>query len=157
MNVYVLCKSKKKNWWYISHWEWDFSALWKYNSHTKLHIYKVYSKFWHIYKKSSSKSRLWTHISLSMEKETATHSSIIAWKIPWTEESGRLQFMGSQSDTTERLHSLTHHPQRSSCLFVIILPTLPLIVLCLVAQSCPTATPWTVACQTPLSMEFSRQ
>ena len=41
-------------------------------------------------------------------------------------------------DTTERLHSLTHHPQRSSCLFVIILPTLPLIVLCLVAQSCPT-------------------
>ena len=138
MNVYVLCKSKKKNWWYISHWEWDFSALWKYNSHTKLHIYKVYSKFWHIYKKSSSKSRLWTHISLSMEKETATHSSIIAWKIPWTEESGRLQFMGSQSDTTERLHSLTHHPQRSSCLFVIILPTLPLIVLCLVAQSCPT-------------------
>ena len=26
----------------------------------------------------------------------ATHSSILAWKIPWTEESGRLQFMGSQ-------------------------------------------------------------
>ena len=73
-----------------------------------------------------------------MEKEMATHSSILAWKIPWTEESGRLQLMGSQSDTTEWLHSLTHHLQRSSCLFVIILPTLPLIVLCLVAQSCPT-------------------
>ena len=32
----------------------------------------------------------------------ATHSSILAGKIPWTEESGRLQSMGSQSrDTTE--------------------------------------------------------
>ena len=33
----------------------------------------------------------------------ATHSSILAWKIPWTEEPGRLQSMGLQSDTTERL------------------------------------------------------
>ena len=32
---------------------------------------------------------------------TATHSSILAWKIPWTEEPGRLQSMGSQIDTTE--------------------------------------------------------
>ena len=31
-----------------------------------------------------------------LEKETATHSSIVAWKIPWTEEPGRLQTMGSQ-------------------------------------------------------------
>ena len=31
-----------------------------------------------------------------LEKEMATHSSIIAWKIPWTEEPGRLQSMGSQ-------------------------------------------------------------
>ena len=31
-----------------------------------------------------------------LEKETATHSTILAWKIPWTEEPGRLQFMGSQ-------------------------------------------------------------
>ena len=30
------------------------------------------------------------------EKETAPHSSILAWKIPWTEEPGRLRFMGSQ-------------------------------------------------------------
>ena len=30
------------------------------------------------------------------EKEMATHSSILAWKIPWTEEPGRLQSMGSQ-------------------------------------------------------------
>ena len=31
-----------------------------------------------------------------LEKEMATHSSIVAWKIPWTEESGGLQSMGSQ-------------------------------------------------------------
>ena len=31
-----------------------------------------------------------------MEKEMAIHSSTIAWKIPWTEEPGRLQSMGSQ-------------------------------------------------------------
>ena len=35
----------------------------------------------------------------------APHSSTLAWKIPWTEEPGRLQSMGSQRvDTTERLH-----------------------------------------------------
>ena len=31
-----------------------------------------------------------------LEKEMATHSSTLAWKIPWTEEPGRLQFMGLQ-------------------------------------------------------------
>ena len=31
-----------------------------------------------------------------LEKEIATHSSILAWKTPWTEEPGRLQSMGSQ-------------------------------------------------------------
>ena len=31
-----------------------------------------------------------------LEKEMSTHSSILAWKIPWTEEPGRLQSMGSQ-------------------------------------------------------------
>ena len=37
----------------------------------------------------------------SLEKEMAIHSSILAWKIPWTEEPGRLQSMGLQeSDTT---------------------------------------------------------
>ena len=32
----------------------------------------------------------------SLEKEMATHSSALAWKIPWTEEPSRLQSMGSQ-------------------------------------------------------------
>ena len=31
----------------------------------------------------------------ALEKEMATHSSVLAWKIPWTEEPGRLQSMGS--------------------------------------------------------------
>ena len=46
-----------------------------------------------------------------LEKEMAAHSSILAWRIPWTEEPGGLQSMGSQeSDTTQRLH---HHHQDS--------------------------------------------
>ena len=40
-----------------------------------------------------------------LEKEMATHSSTLAWKIPWTEEPGRLQSMGSQSRT--RLSNFT--------------------------------------------------
>ena len=36
-----------------------------------------------------------------LEKEMATHSSVLAWEIPWTEEPGRLQTMGLQeSDMT---------------------------------------------------------
>ena len=35
-----------------------------------------------------------------LEKEMATHSSIIAWKIPWTEEPGRLQVHGVSKSQT---------------------------------------------------------
>ena len=35
-------------------------------------------------------------LSKLLEKEMATHTSLLAWKIPWTEEPGRLQSMGSQ-------------------------------------------------------------
>ena len=41
-----------------------------------------------------------------LEKEIATHSSTLAWKMPWTEEPGRLQSMGSQSWT--RLSDFTY-------------------------------------------------
>ena len=34
-----------------------------------------------------------------LEEEMATHSNILAWRIPWTEEFGGLQFMASQSRT----------------------------------------------------------
>ena len=51
-----------------------------------------------------------------LEEEMATHLSIIAWKIPWTEEPGGVQSMGSQeSDTTERLTLPPH--QRVKFLF----------------------------------------
>ena len=57
----------------------------------------------------------------------APHSNILAWKIPWTEEPGRLQSMGSQSqsDMTKQLHfhfSLSYigegngNPLQCSCL-----------------------------------------
>ena len=38
-----------------------------------------------------------------LEKGMATHSSILAWRIPWTEGPGGLQSMGLQSDATEQL------------------------------------------------------
>ena len=41
-----------------------------------------------------------------LEKEMAPHSSILAWRIPWTEEPSELQSMGSQSQT--RLSDFTH-------------------------------------------------
>ena len=37
----------------------------------------------------------------TLEEEMSTHSSVLDWKIPWTEEPGRLTSMGWQSDTTE--------------------------------------------------------
>ena len=52
-----------------------------------------------------------------LEKEMATHSSILAWKIPWTEEPGRLQPWGHKElDTTEQL------TQTSLLLFHIVVP-----------------------------------
>ena len=42
---------------------------------------------------------------IRLEKEMASHSSTLAWKIPWKEEPGGLQSMGREElDTTERLH-----------------------------------------------------
>ena len=43
-----------------------------------------------------------------LEKEMATHSRTLAWKIPWTEERGRLQSMGSQRVGHDWATSLTH-------------------------------------------------
>ena len=37
----------------------------------------------------------------ALENKMATHSSILAWEIPWTEEPGRLQSMGSQKSQTQ--------------------------------------------------------
>ena len=42
-----------------------------------------------------NRSNTHTHTHTIVEKEMATHSSVLAWTIPWTEKSGRLQSMGS--------------------------------------------------------------
>ena len=44
----------------------------------------------------------------SLEEEMAIHSSFLAWKIPWTEEPGKLQSMGSQSPTRLSAHVHMH-------------------------------------------------
>ena len=41
--------------------------------------------------------RVWSLDGEDLEKKMATHSSIFAWRISWTEEPGGLQFMGSQT------------------------------------------------------------
>ena len=41
----------------------------------------------------------------SLEKEMATHFSILAWKIPWTENPGRLQSVGSQKVIHDWVHT----------------------------------------------------
>ena len=46
-----------------------------------------------------------TQLAIRSGEGNATHSSTLAWKIPWTGEPDGLQFMGSlESDTTERVH-----------------------------------------------------
>jgi len=68
-------------------------------------------------------SIFWYHLQFPLEKATETHSSTLAWKIPWMEEPGRLQSMGL--DMTEQLNfhfSLsctgegTGNPLQCSCL-----------------------------------------
>ena len=56
-----------------------------------------------------------------MGKEVATHSSILPWKIPWTDEPGRLQSMEfKESDTTEHActHRLINCNNLSMCIYV---------------------------------------
>ena len=43
-----------------------------------------------------------------LEKEMATHSTTLAWKIPWMEEPGRLQSVGSQRAGRDSAASLVH-------------------------------------------------
>ena len=51
------------------------------------------------------RSNIWKHPALGLEKEMAIHSGILAWRILWTEEAGRLQSVESlELDTTEQLN-----------------------------------------------------
>ena len=86
----------------------------------------------------------------------ATHSSILAWEIPWIEEPGGLQSMGSQRVRHDRAHTDTHtYPKQKAR---------PLnIVICLIRKSIQLfshvqllATPWTAARQASLSITKSQ-
>ena len=53
--------------------------------------------------------QLWSHGREDpVEKEMATHSSILAWRSPWTEEPGPIQSMGSQKSQTLLNDKHTH-------------------------------------------------
>ena len=55
-----------------------------------------------------------------LAEEMATHSSILAWRILWTEEPSVLQFMGLQEmDTTEQLTHTHTHTQTQTTLLLI--------------------------------------
>ena len=114
-----------------------------------------------------------------LEKEMATHSSTLAWRIPWMEEPGGLQSTGSQRGGHEWVTSLSlsfFHSWTIRMEFCFLLGlSLVQNIHCSLNSSiqslclffCPVlsgfsgvqlfATPWTVAYQAPLSMGFSRQ
>ena len=86
-----------------------------------------------------------------LEKEVAIHSSILDWRIPWTEKPRRLQSTGSQR--------VGHHWATSLSLFRNIVNTIKLSFVYVVVQL-PSyvrlfATPWTAAHQAPLSSTTS--
>ena len=78
-------------------------------------------------------------LNFPLEKEMATHSSSLAWEIPWTEEPGRLQFMGSQR---VRHDWVTEHIEPLLPFFASILhlqvPLPPHFISASVAHSSPT-------------------
>ena len=58
-----------------------------------------------------------------LERKTATHSKILAWEIPWTEEPGRLQYLGSQRVgqdlATKQQHPLRRTLQNALCEYIL--------------------------------------
>ena len=86
----------------------------------------------------------------------ATHSSILAWKIPWTEDPDRLQFMGSQRVGHDRITSLSLFKLvRASFIYLFLL--IFTVKVKSLSHARLFATPWTVAYQAPPSVGFSRQ
>ena len=66
----------------------------------------------------------------TLEKEIETHASILAWKIPWTEEPGGLQSIGSQrvehdwSDLAHMQKTYDRESESKSFVFYVFLPSL---------------------------------
>ena len=85
-----------------------------------------------------------------LEKEMETHSSILAWKIPWTEEPGGPQSMGSQKVghnwvTNTHTHTHTH-------VYMYVINAVSQFSCSVVSDS---ATPWTAAHQASLYITYS--
>ena len=81
-----------------------------------LQLVQIMGRFWAFFLSHTAPGfQLWFYFHL-FEKEMATHSSILAWRIPWTEESGRYSSWGCKElDMTDRL-SLTSLPPLHVCL-----------------------------------------
>ena len=78
-----------------------------------------------------------------MEEGMATHSSVLAWRIPWTEEPGGLQSMGSQRVR----HDWSDLAGTQAWTFCSVQ---------LLGHVCLIAAPWTPACQASLSFTITR-
>ena len=88
-----------------------------------------------------------------LEKEMATHSSILAWKMPWTEEPGRLQTIGLQRTRHDRATSLSLSIlNRWYTTYVSHI----VVVVQFLSRVLLFVTPWTAACQASLSFTISR-
>ena len=107
----------------------------------------------------------------SLEKEMATHSSVLAWRIPWTEEPGRLQAFGLKSRTRLSDFHFTAHFRitRRKIIHVIFFyrtsssrtwqGARDIVNPCGCTRLVMSlfATPWTIAHHVSLSMIFPRQ
>ena len=91
-------------WWSVKSWEVgvrvqeqedeskEWICMFLGNTQGSCRMRALFSFVCDLYFTSPTSSSFW----VELEKEMATHSSILAWKIPWMEESGRLQSLGSQ-------------------------------------------------------------
>jgi len=66
-----------------------------------------------------------------LEEKMATHSSVLFWRIPWTEEPGGLQSMGSQRVGHDRAHAHTHTHTHARARTILCLQN---VLSCLTAQ-----------------------
>ena len=108
-----------------------------------------------------------------LEKEMATHSSSLAWKIPWMEESCRLQSMAAAAKSLQSCPTLCDprdgSPPGSPVPGILQARTLEWVAISFsnawkwkvnvksLSRVRLSATPWTAAYQAPLSMGYSRQ
>ena len=102
----MILPTGKRNWTYEG-------STWGYNNRGECGLYSCYylPHLTQTVKHVPTMQETWVR-SLGredpLEKEMAPHSSILAWKIPWTEEPGRLQSMGSQRVGHNWATSLSH-------------------------------------------------